>query len=575
MISMPEEERTKQQLLEELAQWDEHIDQLEKERDELRNLSRMWETLMANTPDLVYFKDKDHRFTQVSQAYADIFNKTRQELLGKTALDLWPMEGEEILTDERSVLGGKEMIRKERKVTAPDGQSQWYLLTKIPIYQDGEIVGFFGMNKDITANKQAEEELRKAEQEKKIILDSLVEHVIYEDTNMKVLWANKAACGSANMTREELVGCYCYQIWPKREEPCPDCPVIQAMERRKPQEIEKVTPDGRAWYIRGYPVKNQDGDVVGGIEVTLDITERKQALRQNQKRRKYLESVLNATPDAIVTLDAEHRIVEWNPGARRLFGYTTEEAKGKDLDELITQPDVLEEAMGFTKRIQAGHDLPPTEVVRYRKDGTPVQVILAGSPIMLEDKLVGAVGVYTDISERVQMEEELRAMALRDELTGLYNRRGFFLLAEQQLKLADREKRRLYVLYTDIDDLKAINDTYGHPQGDTALKDVATILKNTYRKSDLIARIGGDEFVMLALESEPASPETLTRRLQKDLITHNTNEQRPFHLSISVGWACYDPQSPCSLEDLLHRADQAMYSQKQNNGFVTHEGRAE
>lgn len=575
MISMPEEERTKQQLLEALAQRDEHIAQLEKERDELRNLSRMWETLMANTPDLVYFKDKDHRFTQVSQAYADIFDKTRQELLGKTALDLWPMEGEEIFADERHVLRGKEMIRKERKVTTPEGQSQWYLLTKIPIYQDGKIVGFFAMDKDITAKKQTEEELRKAEQEKKIILDSLVEHVIHEDTDMKVLWANKAACESANMTREELVGRYCYQIWPKREEPCPDCPVIQAMETGKSQEIEKVTLDGRAWYIRGYPVKNQDGDVVGGIEVTLDITERKQALRQNEKRRKYLESVLNATPDAIVTLDAKHHIVEWNPGARRLFGYTAEEAKGKDLDELITQPDVLEEAAGFTKRIQAGHDLPPTEVVRYRKDGTPVQVILAGSPIMLDDKMVGAVGVYTDISERVQMEEELRAMALRDELTGLYNRRGFSLLAEQQLKLADREKRRLYVLYTDIDDLKAINDTYGHPQGDTALKDVATILKNTYRKSDLIARIGGDEFVMLALESEPASPETLTRRLQKDLKTHNTNEKRPFDLSISVGWSCYDPQSPCSLEALLHRADQAMYSQKQNNSFVTQQVRTE
>jgi diguanylate cyclase (GGDEF)-like protein/PAS domain S-box-containing protein len=436
-------------------------------------------------------------------------------------------------------------------------------------------VGFFAIDKNITAKKQAEEELRKEEQEKKIILDSLVEHVIHEDTNMRVLWANKAVCESAGMKREELIGQYCYQIWLQREDPCPDCPVMNAMETENPQEIEKFTPDGRAWYIRGYPVKNKDGNVVGGIEVTLDITERKQALRQNMKRRRYLESLLNATPDAIVTLDAEHRIVEWNPGAQQLFGYTAEEVKGKDLDEIITRPDVIEEATEVTKQIQAGHDLPPTEVVRYRKDGRPVQVILAGSPIMIEDEMVGAVGVYTDISERVQMEEELRAMALRDDLTGLYNRRGFTLLAEQHLKIANREKRRLILIYTDIDNLKLINDTYGHPKGDLALKDVAMILKATYRKSDVIARIGGDEFVLLALESEPASPQTLTYRLEKDLKTHNAKKDRPYELSLSIGWACYDPQNPRSLEELLHNADQAMYNQKQNNGFGIQEVKTE
>ncbi|MFO8036228.1 MAG: PAS domain S-box protein [Anaerolineales bacterium] len=572
---MSVEKRSKQQLLEELALQREKIDRLEKELDELRRFSQMWETLMANTPDLVYFKDRKHRFTQVSQAYADIFDKSRQELLGKTAVDLWPKEGEEIIADEKQVLSGEEMIRKERKVTTPDGKSQWYLLTKIPIYQNGEIVGFFAIDKDISAKKEAEKECKKEEQEKIIILDSLVEHVIHEDTHMKVLWANKAACESAGMTREELIGRYCYQIWPQREDPCPDCPVIQAMETEKPQETEKFTPDGRAWYIRGYPVKNEDGDVVGGIEVTLDITERKQALRQNIKRRRYLESLLNAAPDAIVTLDAKHRIVEWNPGARQLFGYTAEEVKGKYLDELITQPDVIEEALEITKKIQGGHDLPPTEVVRYRKDGTPVKVILAGSPIMIGDEMVGAVGVYTDISERVQMEEELRAMALRDELTGLYNRRGFSLLAEQHLKIANRENRRLILIYADIDNLKLINDTYGHPQGDLALQDVAKILKDTYRKSDVIARIGGDEFVLLALESEPASPQTFTHRLKKDLKTQNEKKERPYELSLSIGWACYDPQNPRSLEELLHNADQAMYSQKQNNGFMTQKVRAE
>ncbi|MFO7943447.1 MAG: PAS domain S-box protein, partial [Anaerolineales bacterium] len=325
---MSEYEKTIQETLEELAQQRKRIAALEQERDQLRRTQRMWDTLMTKAADLVYFKDTHHHFTQVSQAYADIFEMKRKELLGKTARDLWGTEGEEILIDEKRVLAGEEILRKERKVTSPDGCSRWYLVSKVPIYQDGEVVGFFGMDKDITARKRVEEELKKSEEEKKTILDSLIEHVVHEDTDMKVLWANRAACESAGLPREELIGRYCYQIWLGRSEPCPDCPVIKAMEKKIPQEIEKIMPDGNAWYIRGYPIKGQNGKIVGGIEVTLDITERQQAIKQNKKRRRYLESLLNATPDALVTSDEKHKIVEWNPGARQLFGYTKEEAIG-------------------------------------------------------------------------------------------------------------------------------------------------------------------------------------------------------------------------------------------------------
>lgn len=140
----------------------------EKELDFRRKL---WDSLMDNTPDLVYFKDKNHRMIRASQAYADIFGVDAEELTGKTAVELWP-EGEEIMADERQVLAGERMIKKERKVTTPQGETQWYLLTKIPIYeekapsgvgaaQEREVIGFFAIDKDITERKRAEEKLRK------------------------------------------------------------------------------------------------------------------------------------------------------------------------------------------------------------------------------------------------------------------------------------------------------------------------------------------------------------------------------------------------------------------------------
>jgi diguanylate cyclase (GGDEF)-like protein/PAS domain S-box-containing protein len=284
-----------------------------------------------------------------------------------------------------------------------------------------------------------------------------------------------------------------------------------------------------------------------------------------EERRMYLEGVLEAAPDAIVTLDAHNRIAEWNTGAERLFGYSREEAIGQDLDHLITSPDVFEEAVGFTQVVMGGKDLPPTETVRYRKDGFPVHVIVAGSPILVRDELIGVVAVYTDITQRKRMEETLRAMALVDDLTGLYNRRGFFTLAAQQLKTADRAKSRMLLLFADFDGLKQINDACGHSEGDQALIEVANVLRKKFRESDIIARIGGDEFVVLATETGRAGSDAITARLQENLEAINAKEGRRYKLSLSMGTAQYDPEHPCSIDELLARADRAMYERKRCN----------
>ena len=133
------------------------------------------------------------------------------------------------------------------------------------------------LDKAVLERKTGENALKDANQEKETILDSLVEHVIYQDTEMRVLWANRAACESMNLTRDQILGRCCYEIWSQRSDPCPDCPLKKAMETGQPEEIEKYTPDGRAWFIRGYPVQGETGKIVGAIELTLDITKCKQA----------------------------------------------------------------------------------------------------------------------------------------------------------------------------------------------------------------------------------------------------------------------------------------------------------
>jgi diguanylate cyclase (GGDEF)-like protein len=153
-------------------------------------------------------------------------------------------------------------------------------------------------------------------------------------------------------------------------------------------------------------------------------------------------------------------------------------------------------------------------------------------------------------------------MSLIDDLTGIYNRRGFFTLAEQQIKIANRMKRGMFLLFTDLDDLKTINDTLGHREGDLALIDTANILKETFRESDIIARIGGDEFVSLIIEPSDGA-QSIVPRLQEKLDFHNTKMDRPYKLSLSIGLAQYNPEQPCTIDDLLSMADKLMYEQKQ------------
>jgi diguanylate cyclase (GGDEF)-like protein/PAS domain S-box-containing protein len=691
---MPEREKYGRITDQELSDLRQRIGKLEDQLAERDTRRRMWDTLMDNTPDLVYFKDANHGLIRASRSYAEAVGvESDRELIGKTALDLWPQEGQEIIDDERRVLAGEPMIRKEREVTRADGERRWFLLTKIPIDQNGEIIGFFAMDKDITERKLAEQALSESESRFRRIYESNMIGIAYWDKNGRITDANQAYLDMIGYSREEILSgdvqwknitpekyrhrdqqameeisqqgmCTPYEKeYIRKDGSC--IPILlggaslegnnhvgitfaidisekQRAERELKQSEEKLrnivefstnlfymhNPDNILTYISpqsehflqcdpteakvrwtefisDHPVNKQglastqkairtgqrqppfeleligkegkkiwaevneaplvaDGRTTAIVGSLTDITDRKEALRQNEERRMYLESVLKAAPDAIVTLDAEQRIVEWNPGAVDLFGYTVEEAVGQFLDDLITSDDVLEEAKSYTNRVQRGTEIPPTEVVRYRKDGGRVEVIMAGSPILIGNTLIGAVGVYTDISDRVRMEEALRAMALRDDLTGLYNRRGFSILAEQQIKFANREKRRLYLLYADVNNMKYINDTFGHPEGDTALRETSRALETTFRKSDVIARIGGDEFVVLAIETSLSSPSTLSNRLKEELQYYNQEQSRAYQLSLSVGWVCYDPRSPKPLEELLEEADQAMYDQKKN-----------
>ncbi len=160
------------------------------------------------------------------------------------------------------------------------------------------------------------------------------------------------------------------------------------------------------------------------------------------------------------------------------------------------------------------------------------------------------------------MEDELRELSLTDELTGLHNRRGFALLAEQAANVAQRMRRKMVLFFFDLDNLKTINDAHGHPEGDAALQEVATILKTTFREADICARFGGDEFVVLAQDASMESAELLAKRIRAELKGSELRANRPYVLTLSMGIVGFDPEAPRTVAEMIADADALMYRQK-------------
>jgi diguanylate cyclase (GGDEF)-like protein/PAS domain S-box-containing protein len=293
-----------------------------------------------------------------------------------------------------------------------------------------------------------------------------------------------------------------------------------------------------------------------------------EALRQGEARYRLLAE--NAT-DVIWTVGLNMQITYVSPSVTRLLGFTVEEAMARTMQQAYT-PATFEKAMQmFAEEMaleRAGRGDPKRsrtlELELYRKDGGTVPVEAhfgflsdaTGQPI-------GILAIVRDITERKRAEDTLRALSLTDDLTGLYNRRGFLMFAEQQFRMAKRAQRAMVLLFADIDDLKKINDTWGHAEGDRALIEAAALLKNTFREADIIARLSGDEFAAIPLETKSGALEAVTARLQTNLAILNAEEKRRYALSLSIGVATFDPEHPCTTEELLAIADAAMYEQKQ------------
>jgi diguanylate cyclase (GGDEF)-like protein/PAS domain S-box-containing protein len=278
--------------------------------------------------------------------------------------------------------------------------------------------------------------------------------------------------------------------------------------------------------------------------------------------RDFFAAVFESLDAFVLILDRAGRILQANRAVTRALGYSNDELRGREFAAALPVRDAASGLVKGLRRLEKG-----TGVVTFENHwatSTGERLLIAGSLTPLRDPdgaLDSIVVTASDVTERRALEDELRLMSLRDDMTGLYNRRGFALLAEQRLKVSLRSGAPTSLFYADVDGLKAINDGFGHNAGDIALALCARALEATFRGSDIVARVGGDEFVVLA-ESDARKLTTVTSRLNDELDLQVAESGLRFPVSLTIGRSQSAPPHVLSLDELLRRADEFMYERK-------------
>ncbi|MGI6252213.1 MAG: diguanylate cyclase [Aminivibrio sp.] len=277
------------------------------------------------------------------------------------------------------------------------------------------------------------------------------------------------------------------------------------------------------------------------------------AMEEVKKVQANLHTIMETTSDAIVVVGEENRVIYVNPAAELMFDRFASDLTGKPFP------------------ISLSEEGSSREITIERPGGEKVVADFRTASCTWDGKHV-RFATIRDITEMARLRDLLKAESVTDYLTGLYNRRGFFSLAENSLELAARMGFHATCLYFDLDGFKIVNDTMGHEEGDKVLKEAAGVLRQTFRASDIKGRVGGDEFAVLMLQDGKGDMTNICVRLENEINRANDRGIRDYRLAMSMGKSEWDPQSPVSLEALVMEADSRMYENKEARKKLRCEG---
>jgi PAS domain S-box-containing protein len=291
-----------------------------------------------------------------------------------------------------------------------DGEKIWISMSARAVKDvRGEIVHYEGTVEDITQSKELEDALKMAEREKSLILNAIPEVVIFHDCDMKILWVNKTARDLLASRTDDFVGRFCYEVWHNCDYICEGCPIKKALTTGRPQDGELKSPSGKIWYVHGYPVRTNDGSLVGVVEIRLDITERKQMeVALSQSEEKYRDIFENAV-EGIFQTTPEGHYLQINPALARMYGYNSPEELMANVRDIGRQIYVdPEDRIRLQQTIEKNGSFEGFEAQQYRKDGSKIWTSSNARVVLDTDgNTLYYEGIVENITDRKHLESQL------------------------------------------------------------------------------------------------------------------------------------------------------------------------
>ncbi len=567
------------------------------------------ENIVKSVPSGLVVLSKDLRILSTNPAFNRMFNLKEEDLTFKVIFDVLPLE--RLKEAVKGILSGDKPFRNMIFELDEEKRKRFLEISAREIHSTDKEDKVLLIINDVTEHREAVEKIHRGFQLQTILnkllrisledisLDNMLERIIEEIVSLP--WLSIESKGGIWLVEDEpdvlvlraqrglplSLQKACHHI-PFGKCLCGMCAKEKTLkftshiDERHERSYEDMTPHGhycvpikysdRVFGIINLYVKDghrfdaTEAEFISSIaDILAGIIRRKKAEEALQASEAKFHKISSSAQDAIIMMDSEGKISYWNPASERMFGYTSEEAVGKELHQLIVPPVHLKGfKAGFEKFKNTGHGAvlgKTLELSAVRKDGTvfPVEVSISAEKL---DGKWNSIGIVRDITERKRSEEMIVHMAYHDHLTGLPNR---LLLIDRLNQVVARGRRKKFyaaILFLDLDRFKVINDTLGHPVGDKLLKAVAERLKNCLREGDTVARLGGDEFTVLLQEIN--RPQDVTKVVEKIFSAFETPfviDGHELFITTSIGISIF-PNDGEDTDTLLKNADIAMYRAK-------------
>ena len=538
---------------------------------ELAQHNKLLESLFKNSTDAIIYFDQNHRVIDINDRFKELFGHQLDEIKGKDVDDVLDTgkKGSGNRQYTNKMFEGHKIFTEGIRYTK-HGEPVNLLVKGVPVIIAGQFCGGYAIYTDITEQKRANEKLQERERQLNNLLDNLP-GMVYQcnnDRNWTMKFVSSGCLKLTGYQPDELLGNkvvsyndmihhdyqeMIWQLWQER------------LDKKQTVESEYpiITKSGNIKWVweRGRGVYDDKGRVLFLEGLITDITERKEAEQALKESEEKYRDILRSINDGYFEADLAGNITFCNEAAAHSLGYSVNEFIGMNYRDFCKNYQSVFET--FNKSFKTGKTGPPQSFLLTRKDGSEAFGEFSFSLMKdSEGYITGFRGVGRDVTERKRYEEQLKYLSLHDQLTGLHNRVYF----ENELeRLDDSRDYPITIISVDLDGLKLVNDTVGHARGDQLLISCAQALKQAMRKSDLLARVGGDEFVAILPKTTAKAGEEITERIQEQVEKYNREKQIQLPLSISLGYATAEnPEKP--LQQVFKEADDLMYRAKLHKG---------